>query len=112
MVAAFHAPLTPAITLPSSAPARKSVSTAFINPGFVAIASIDWAISTPFMAVSVAFQLQWFVTLSSFTPKSRPVLPKNAYIYQPELQSMVIFLPFAAATASMPSRVCTSSSVK
>ena len=110
--AAFQHPLTPAIILPSCTPAIKSSCTQFLKPGLAAISSIACAISTPLMLVMIEFQLQWFVTPSSFTPKSSPVFPKNEYRYQPELQSIVTYLPLAPAMLSMPSSVATSLSEK
>ncbi len=73
----LQTPLTPAITLPSFMPATKSASPADLKPGLAEMSSMAWATSVPFIGPSAEFQPQWFVTPSSFSPKSRPVFPKK-----------------------------------
>ena len=97
---------------PSLTPATKGSEFASRKPGLEVMASRASTTCTPVISVSVAFQLQVLVTPSSVTYMSRPAPWKKEYRYHASLIGKPMYLPAAAAFASMPSSVCTSSAVK
>jgi len=82
------------------------------KPGFDAIAESADLISVPLISPDSEFQLHLLVTPSGLIDKLSPVLPKNVYMYHPELNSMANFFPDDAATDIILSNDFTSSAEK